>query len=386
MELKVTKCKDKEITVSLSGRVDSSNARDFESDMSEILKEHPGKTVFLDLSSADLITSAGLRVLLRALKQQTDLRAVNVSDKLYDVFEMTGFTELMLIERPIRKIVLDEEAVEIGHGANSTVYKTAGDLVIKVLREGYDDTAIKKELEKTRRAFVMGIPTVIPFAIVEVEGKSGLAFELVEANSLAELLAEDENNLDKYIQTYVDTVKQFHNINVDGADKNIFTDSKTQICKYISELEGKTSPEILEKIKKIIDDFAVGNQAIHGDIQPCNLMITDDGPIYIDMDTLSYGNPEFDLVYLYNTLINFQYVNPMMDFMGISDELAQKLWDRFVRTYFNSDDDEFIKNKERIYRPIGLCRLYRWSLKHISDRPDCIAEIRNAFEDAVRNY
>ena len=386
MEVKVIKFSETDITISVNGRVNSTNAEEFLSLLEQILDEHPVKKVLLDVKNLEMISSAGLRAILRLTKQGYEVRITNVNETVYQVFEMTGFTELMRVDRPVRKIVLDEDAEVIGHGANSTVYRYRGDTVIKVLREGYSEDAIVQELDKTRRAFVMGIPTVIPFAVVEANGKPGVAFELVEAKSLTKLIIENEDNINRYIDQYVDSVRRFHEIEATDADRKIYTDANRQMEKYIKDLEGYSDPDIIEKMQGIIEEFAEGNRILHGDIHPNNVMVTEDQMIYIDMDTLSYGNPEFDLVYLYNALAQFNLINPIEEFFGFGAETAQKIWDQFLRHYFNDKDEEFIQRKQKLYEVLGLCRLYRWSMRHAADRPDAVATVKKAFEKAVSDY
>ena len=156
--------------------------------------------------------------------------------------------------------------------------------------------------------------------------------------------------------------------------------------KYIKDLEGYSDPGIIEKMQGIIEEFAEGNRILHGDIHPNNVMVTEDQMIYIDMDTLSYGNPEFDLVYLYNALVQFNLINPIEEFFGFGAETAQKIWDQFLRHYFNDKDEEFIQRKQKLYEVLGLCRLYRWSMRHAADRPDAVATVKKAFEKAVSDY
>ncbi len=72
----------------------------------------------LDASELDYISSAGLRVLLHIQKTVPDMCITGVNPPIYEILEMTGFTEIMRVEKAYR-IVSVEGCEEIGHGASA---------------------------------------------------------------------------------------------------------------------------------------------------------------------------------------------------------------------------------------------------------------------------
>ena len=87
------------LTVSLEGRLDTTTAPQFEGELTSSLD---GKTeVVLDLAKLEYISSAGLRVLLSAQKtmnKQGSMVLKNVSDEVKEIFEVTGFSDILTIE------------------------------------------------------------------------------------------------------------------------------------------------------------------------------------------------------------------------------------------------------------------------------------------------
>ena len=88
------------VTFHVKGRIDSDTARDFEE---WIFEEKIGnaKKVILDFSEMEFISSAGLRVLLslkRRLPDGVALEAHNVNSAVKEVFELTGFDEVLTIQ------------------------------------------------------------------------------------------------------------------------------------------------------------------------------------------------------------------------------------------------------------------------------------------------
>ena len=86
-------------TLTLEGRLDTMSAPELEQVMRDTL---PGLTALeLDFTKLDYISSAGLRVLLSAQKQmnkQGSMTLTNVNDTILEIFEVTGFTDILTIE------------------------------------------------------------------------------------------------------------------------------------------------------------------------------------------------------------------------------------------------------------------------------------------------
>lgn len=85
--------------VALEGRLDTTTAPELEkaiNDEGEALK-----SLVLDFKGVDYISSAGLRVLLTAQKKmnvQGSMELTNVSEAVMDIFEMTGFADILVIK------------------------------------------------------------------------------------------------------------------------------------------------------------------------------------------------------------------------------------------------------------------------------------------------
>ena len=87
------------LIVELSGRIDTSNAPDVQKEMAELAAAHPGAKVIFDAEALEYISSAGLRVLLHVRKNNPDMSITNVRSEVYEVFEVTGFSQMMNIKR-----------------------------------------------------------------------------------------------------------------------------------------------------------------------------------------------------------------------------------------------------------------------------------------------
>ena len=90
---------DEKLTVALDGRLDTSTAPNLEAELKSSLD---GVTeLVLDFNKLEYISSAGLRVVLAAQKtmsKQGSMKLVGVNDEVMEVFEITGFVDILTIE------------------------------------------------------------------------------------------------------------------------------------------------------------------------------------------------------------------------------------------------------------------------------------------------
>lgn len=86
-------------TISLEGRLDTTTAPQFEQEVKNALA---GVTeLVLDLEKLDYVSSAGLRVFLsvqKLMKSQGTMKVTHVNEDVYEIFEVTGFSEILTIE------------------------------------------------------------------------------------------------------------------------------------------------------------------------------------------------------------------------------------------------------------------------------------------------
>lgn len=87
------------LNVTISGRLDTNTAPQLETELSDALD---GITdLVLDFGALDYISSAGLRVLLsiqKRMNQQGQMKVTNVNETINEIFEVTGFSDILTIE------------------------------------------------------------------------------------------------------------------------------------------------------------------------------------------------------------------------------------------------------------------------------------------------
>lgn len=349
------------LTIFLTGRVDSSNAEAVEKEIQSILAANSADALVLDAEDLAYISSAGLRVILRLRKANVSMKIVNAQSEVYDIFEMTGFTEMINIEKAYRRLSVEGCEV-IGQGANGKVYRLDPDTIIKVYLNPDSLPDIHRERELARKAFVMGIPTAIPYDVVKVGEGYGSVFELLSAKSFAKLLIADPANLDMCVKLSVELLKKIHGTELKKGD---MPDMKAVALGWADFLADYLPADQYEKLHSLIAAVPDDNHMLHGDYHIKNVMLQDGETLLIDMDTLCLGHPIFEFASIFLAYIGFGEVNHdnTMQFLGIPYEMGEEFWHKTLHLYFDTDDEdrcEEIANKAKV---VGYARLMRRTIR-----------------------
>ncbi len=357
------------MTYLLCSRIDSSNANEVENNIRNAFSQDIPEELTLDASELTYISSAGLRVLLRLKNMIGRVRMINIKRDVYEILEMTGFTQIIETEKVYREISI-EGCPEIGRGAHGVVYRIAPDTIVKVFYPSETKEDIRHELDLARWAFVKGIPTAIPHDVVRVGDQYGSVFELLNAKSVSEYVMESPENLEDFVVRSVSLMKQVHAIHVEPGE---LPDMKQKMLEWNGEIRrlsadgpGKGLPEeICDRLEAMIRETPDSRTLIHADVHLKNFLICGDELMLIDMDTICAGDPIFDLATICNSYLEFPSIDPAAAaFLGIDVETACKIYDLTTEHYLNDADpgqrDETLR-KARIF---GCVRIIDYAIRH----------------------
>lgn len=93
-----TKQNASELTVALTGRMDTNSAPEFEKALNGALEGV--NTLLIDMEQLDYISSAGLRVLLamqKTMNRQGEMKVLHVNETVMEIFEITGLSDILTI-------------------------------------------------------------------------------------------------------------------------------------------------------------------------------------------------------------------------------------------------------------------------------------------------
>ena len=326
--------------IKLSGRIDASNAAEWEKSIFEQLGEK-GETVF-DASDLDYISSAGLRVLMKVIKRSDGgVKVINVSTEVYDIFDVTGFTELMTVEKRMRELSVEGCEI-IGTGFYGTVYRTDPETIVKVYSVPDSLPIIRNEQRMAKSAFIKGVPTAISYDVVKVGDNYGSVFELLDAQSFNDHLIKEPEHFDELLKQYVDFLKTVHSAEMDKGTIPMARDMFVGYLDYIASVGDYLTDEQTARIKKLLTALPDDLHVVHGDFQMKNVMIVRGEPMLIDMETVSTGQPLFDLQALYVTYVLFSEDDPnnLKSFLGIPNEWGERIWQSILTNYFDTADEQ----------------------------------------------
>lgn len=339
-------------------------------------------SVIFDMDDVPYMSSAGLRVALKTAKSVKEFKIINASSDLYNIFDMVGFTQMMKIEKAKRVLSIEGKEL-IGEGYMGKVYRLDPDTIIKVFKWGVDLTDVEREITLAKKAFVLGVPTAIPFDIVKVkEGGYGSVFELLKSNCFNKLFINNPEKTDEYINMYVNVIKTI--LSIEAPDPSVFPRKLDTAYGWVSSLrESKAyDEETLNKLDKLVHTIPEDNHLIHGDCHIKNIMMQGDEPFLIDMDTLGVGHPIFELTAIFLTYIGYpdKFPGNIESFLGISEELGRRL--------FSSVIDELYKDRSLDERKeiVEKCALlgYMWlTQKTLFFEPDNKVRLDNAKEKVL---
>ena len=360
--MNITYRTDKKILyIAIEGRIDASNASLAEEQIFAIKKENEGNHTVIDADNLEYISSAGLRVILKLRKEEPKLAIINVASEVYDVFDMTGFTDMVTIEKAYRRMSV-EGCEFIAKGANGAVYRYDEETILKTYYSKDALPEIQQERESARKAFVLGINTAIPYGIVRVGDGYGTVTELLNAVNVTKLLCDDPMNIEKSVDYYVELLKSIHATQAEEGD---FPDMRETalgwadfVANHIPEAQGK-------KLRALIEAIPKQNTLLHGDYHTNNIMIQNGEPILIDLDTLCVGHPIFELGSMYNAFLGFSSLdhNVVKSFMGYDRDTAKRIWNMSLKKYLGTDDEDFCRSVEEKAMIIGYTRLLRRAVR-----------------------
>lgn len=372
---------DKDILyIAIEGRIDASNAPEAEQKIFAIRNENLDKHLVIDADKLEYLSSAGLRVVLRLRKDSPKLAIINVSPEVYSIFEMTGFTEMVTIEKAYRKMSVDG-CEFIAKGANGAVYRYDNETILKIYFAKDALPEIKQERENAKRAFVLGINTAIPYGIVRVGDGYGTVTELLNATSVTKLICKNPSDMTEACKYYIDMLKSIHGITVEDG---VVPDMKETALSWADFVSKHIPSEQATKLKSLIEAVPKTSNLLHGDYHTNNIMVQNGEPLLIDMDTLCMGHPVFELGSMFNAFIGYSELAPetSINFFGYDFETAKKFWDMSLKAYVGSEDESVCKAIEEKAMVIGYTRMLRRAIRRPSDAdsPAKIARCKQMLE------
>ena len=369
------------LTIYMEGNVDTTNAEKVGAEFEEIRAKYPDGQLVLDLENLNYISSAGLRQILKLKKKEKDLKIINCSSEIYEIFDMTGFAEMIDITKGYRKMSVDG-CEKIGEGSNGIVYRLNPDTIIKVYKNSDALDDIKRERELAKTALVLGINTAIPFDVVKVGDKYGSVFELLSAKSLTKLIIAEPENKDKYIKVFADMLKEIHSTTV---KEGILPSGKKTALGWVEWLKDYLPEATYEKLHRMVEEVPESNNMLHGDYHTNNVHYSNGEAILIDMDTLATGNPIFEFASIYLAYKGYGELDKSLveNFLKLDWDTADYVLNKLFDYYFEDKDESYKTAVMEKAKVIGYTRALRRTIKRLPDEKELIEHYKKQLIEYV---
>ncbi len=176
--------------------------------------------------------------------------------------------------------------------SNKTVYRD-NDRCIKVFNEDYSKADVLNEALNQARIEETGLNIPKILEVTMIDGKWAIVLQYISGKTLAQLMEEDSENYDKYIEQLVD----------------IQLEIQSKTCPLLNKLKDKMNRKIGEttldattryELHTRLEGMPKHKKVCHGDLNPSNIIITEDGkPYIIDWAHATQGNASADAARTY---------------------------------------------------------------------------------------
>lgn len=195
-----------------------------------------------------------------------------------------------------------------------TVYRE-GETAVKVFDKDYAKYDVLNEALNQARVEDIGlnVPKIIEVKTVE-DGKWAIVYEYVQGKTLAQLMKENPTKKEEYLEMFVDLQMKVHSTTCPGLTK-----LKDKMNRKISEadLDATTRYELHTRL----ESMPKHNKVCHGDFNPSNIIVKDDGTPYIlDWSHATQGNASADVARTY-----------LLFWLDGDIDLAEKYLDMFCK-------------------------------------------------------
>ena len=180
----------------------------------------------------------------------------------------------------------------IAERSNKVLYRD-GDICIKVFNEDYSKSGVLNEALNHARVEETGLNIPALHEVSMVDGKWAISTDFISGKTLEKLMEEDPEKKDEYLALLVDLQLEMH--------------SKT--CAHLNKLKDKMNRKISESnldattrydLHTRLEGMPKHNKVCHGDFNPSNIIITEDGTPYIlDWSHATQGNASADAARTY---------------------------------------------------------------------------------------
>ena len=182
------------------------------------------------------------------------------------------------------------ESALVAQGFSSAVYAWDEGRVLKLFFDWFPRERAQREFRATRAVHAIGLPVPQAEELVEVGGRSGIVSERVNGLSMLGVTQRRPWMLMKAVRQLAELHAQIH----EATAPAILPTQRQRLERGITSGVDLKPAERLEALSQL-SSLPDGNALCHGDFHPGNVIFTANGPIIIDWETATQGDPIGDV-------------------------------------------------------------------------------------------
>ncbi|MED0998661.1 aminoglycoside phosphotransferase family protein [Bacillus mobilis] len=167
--------------------------------------------------------------------------------------------------------------------------------VVKLFKEYLPDTESIDEAKKQKYAYSCGLPVPNVFEVTKIQNRQAIIMEYVKGDSIGDLLLNNLNEAEHYINICVNEQKKIHSIRENTDEMESMRERLERQIKPVYKLDEKQKRNILNKLHSI----KFGPRLCHGDFHPFNLILSNKSVNIIDWVDASSGDIRADVFRTY---------------------------------------------------------------------------------------
>ncbi|MFP3377659.1 aminoglycoside phosphotransferase family protein [Bacillus sp. SIMBA_069] len=179
-----------------------------------------------------------------------------------------------------------------GNTAEIYLYDTK---VVKLFKEYLPNTESMNEAKKQKYAYSCGLSVPNVFEVTKIKNRQAIIMEYVKGDSIGDLLLNNLNEAEYYINICVNEQKKIHAIRVNTDEMEAMGERLERQIKSVHKLDEKQKESILNKLNSIKFE----PRLCHGDFHPFNLILSEKNVSIIDWVDACSGDIRADVFRTY---------------------------------------------------------------------------------------
>lgn len=230
---------------------------------------------------------------------------------------------------------------------------------------------IEREKQNARETFILGLPAIFSFEMVQCGDRYGIIYEHLRAKTLGQQVMDDPDGFDHYLDLFTALSKSIHRTKVDPMR---FRSMKDDYADKVARLGDRITRDEAAAALRLID--AVPNRDTYIEIgyQPSRVFFQDDS-LFMNFFAFSgYGHPIFDVANTcVSTLFSAASAKVTDDYLQLVTNMDRpttlRFWDAYLHRYFDLASEKDYEEMNGLLKCFGhLTLLFSvLTMPHVAD-------------------